>query len=363
MKVLLRRAGPIAVSVMVIGFSLISAMAEDPVTGPPEGTGLTAIRSYANSGAFAGREEFDVAGEIGDGPGAILFIHELNRNTVPLMRGLDNLNNEFGIFGFKAFNVRLVADRTAGEEELLRVNGSLKLGNPIVLSLEGLDGPGNYALNRKCTLSLVMTKGGKVHRSVGYVDAGMADLPKMREMVEEVIGGLPVNEAALRERAEANLPETPEALRAQALQQAIDLHRFHREKGLEFETGPRYPGNRGNAMKGKGRMQGGKGEGTGGGAKPASTPSASPGKEIVRQGKPPEDGELNALLRSLIRKTNDDATTDAIFEEILARSVVSEALRGETVEMMKLMLSYPDRYGSAHAQAKARAFLEGAAKE
>jgi hypothetical protein len=282
------KVGRVATAAVATGLSLGSAFAEELVTGPPEGTGLTAILAYANSGSYAGREEFDVAGEIGESPGAILFIHELNRNTVPLMRGLDNLNNEYGIFGFKAFNVRLVADRTAGEEELQRVNGSLKLGNPIVLSLEGLDGPGNYALNRKCTLSLVMTKGGKVHRSVGYVDTGMADLPKMRELVEEVIGGLPGNEAALRERAEASLPETPEAMRALALQQAIDLHRFYREKGQEFETGPRKPGNRGGAMKGKGRMQGGKGEAPGGGAKPAPASSDTPGNEGARQGKPPE---------------------------------------------------------------------------
>lgn len=346
--------------------TLLSSSAEaadDIVTGPPEGTALTPIPCYANSGALAGREQADLAEELGDRPGALLFIHELNRNTAPIIRGLDNLGREFSLFGLKTFAIRLLADRTAGEEEIARVNGALNLASPIVLSLDGLDGPGNYALNRKCTLSLILVDGGKVRMSTGYVDAGMADLPAVRKMIEEMLGKLPEDRAALERIAGENLPRDPDALRALAVRQAVELQEIYHERAVEFESGPRYPNQRRSAMNEPGRMQRED--------RPAEPRRPAPGSDRdngpaapKREGSPPEDPRLNSLLRSFIRQTNEDAATDEIFADILARGDQNADLGKQAVEMFKLMLSFPDRYGSPHAQGLARQYLgEGGARK
>ena len=89
-----------------------------------------------------------------------------------------------------------------------------------------------------------------------------------------------------------------------------------------------------------------------------STNAGTPPPVQVRQGKPPEDPELNSLLRSFIRKTHDAAQVDAIFADIEKRAGLNDDLKTEAVEMFKLMLSFRDRYGSDHAQELAEGFLK-----
>ena len=95
-------------------------------------------------------------------------------------------------------------------------------------------------------------------------------------------------------------------------------------------------------------------------SKPGSdTPTESDSSSAKREGGPPSDSALNAMLRSFIRQTNDTATNDATFGEIKARANESDDLHSQTVEMFKLMLSFRDRYGTEHAQELAESFLEG----
>ena len=53
-------------------------------SGPPAGAKLTAAPCYASSGRLAG-QEFDAAENLGSGPGALLFVHELSRNNAPVI--------------------------------------------------------------------------------------------------------------------------------------------------------------------------------------------------------------------------------------------------------------------------------------
>ena len=57
-------------------------------SGPPSGSAATDVMAYAPVGARAG-EEYDAVLSIGDGPGALLFIHELTRNALPVIRAVD----------------------------------------------------------------------------------------------------------------------------------------------------------------------------------------------------------------------------------------------------------------------------------
>lgn len=329
--------------------SLLAQEADTPApaalsSGPAADAKLTPVPSYASSGRLAG-QEFDAVEKLGSGPGALLFVHELSRNNAPVLRGLDNLATEFSIAGFRSFTILLGEDRTAAEAELKRANGSLKLANPMVLSTDGAEGPGNYALNRKCTLTLILVKGGTVHRSIGLTDTGPGDIPKIRGWIEEVAGALPQDEGELRELIARNLPTDAGELREIAADQALELRRLRSQIANLRQRQAARP-------MATGRPQARMREGD---PNPPARPR--PQANPNRVGKPPEDSQLNTLLRSFIRKTNDPARADEVYADIVARAAESDELNAEVIEMFKLMLSFRDNYGIPHAQGLAETFL------
>ncbi len=380
--------------IAIAGLLVADLHSQELNTGPAVGTALTPVKAYGvggpHPGAYAGKE-FDVAGEIGDGPGAILFMHELTRNILPVVRGLDQFGSEYSLKGFKTFILMLSPDRTAAESRLKAVNGSLKLRNPVVLSLDGAEGPGNYALNRKATLSLALVDKGKVVRTHAYTDVNAEDEGILRGWVEEIVGAIPENLGEYRQLAQANLPKGAGELRSLAVEQAVEIRRLQAQvKRLKEQQGGRYGGMRrdprnmqrgaqpqmrreGAGREGAGREgdakrpEGRRGEGTpkrseGRGGERGMKKEGGSDAKPERQGRPPEDPQLNSLLRSFIRQTNDDARADEVFAQITDRAKESDKLRGEAVEMFKLMLSFRDRYGTKHAQELAEGFLKEHAK-
>lgn len=328
-------------------WSLVTAQDEAPaaseaiVSGPEVGTALTPIRCVGSDG------EFDVAEKLGTAPGAILFIHELTRNTAPVINGLDKLASDHSIHGFRSHTIMLGADRTAGEDQAKRVNGSLKLRNPIVLGLDGAEGPGNYALNRNAALTLIFCKDGKVLRSEALTDTGPNDVPKIRQWAEEIAGPLPKGREALL----AALPTDHTALREFAVDRALEVQRLQGKLKRLQENNRKRGGRAMNRRPERPKDNADK-----------SADETEAAEKPKRQGKPPEDSELNALLRSFIRKTNDEAKADEVYAKITKRAAESDALKGEAVEMFKLMLSFRDRYGIDHAQKLAEGFLKEHAK-
>ncbi len=353
--------------------TIAGAHSQELQTGPSPGTAITPVMAYGSGGPHGGRyagREFDAAAEIGDGPGALLFIHELTRNILPVVRGLDRFGSEYSVKGFRSFTLMLSPDRTATETRLKAVNGSLKLRNPVLLSLDGAEGPGNYALNRKAALSLILVDKGKVVRTKAFTDVNQEDEGILRGWIEELAGAIPSDPAEYRRLFAANLPKDAEALRALAVEQAGEIRRLQAQVDrLQEQGGGRYsmrPNRRGAQEGNQPRMQR---EGDERGeAKPEARRGGERGKAMKkeetakpkaqRQGKPPEDPELNSLLRSFIRQTNDDAQADEVFAKIEARAKESDALNAEAVEMFKLMLSFRDRYGTEHAQSLAEGFLK-----
>ena len=152
---------------LALGLMAQNGQAADIVSGPPTGTPLAPVNSYALHGPHKGRE-FAAAKSLGQGPGALLFIHALSRNIIPVLRGLDDLTSEYSVLGFRSHTLLLHDDRTSAENRLKAVNGSLKQvyrttdAHPIILSLDGLEGPGDYALNRRAALTIVLAKGGPI---------------------------------------------------------------------------------------------------------------------------------------------------------------------------------------------------------
>ncbi len=345
--------------VCLIAGSTLGFSAETLVSGPPAGTQFEAVQCYANTGPYAGKESFDASTEISNGPGALLFIHVLNRNTAPVLRGFDHLMNEFSFFSYKGFVISLSGDRTAGEEMIRRVNGSMKLRNPIVLGLDGLEGPGSLALNRRCTLSLILVNNGKVTKSFGFTDTGLHDMERIRAAFEKNLGNIPESPRELQEIAKKSLPKEEDTLRTLAAKQSVELYRARQKAYRDFVNTSPYAGrNRGMTQRNnpRGNMER-KPQPTEPARKMANEDGSETAEKPQRQGKPPEDPQLNSLLRAFIRKTHENQQVDELYSDITKRAGESKELTTEAVEMFKLMLSFPDRYGTEHAQSLAKKFL------
>lgn len=220
------------IGALLFGGVSMPCFAQEIVSGPAPGTKLTPIRAYAPLGAYAGRE-FDAVAEIGDRPGALLFLHEMTRNTYHVIRGLDEAASEYALTGFRSFTLRLADDRTSAETAITSRNGrdtgghrfsvvgkfgALHLRNPIALSLDGLDGPGNYALNRKAVLTLIMVKDGQILKSVAFTDTGAKDVETVRKLVQETVGPIPEDDAVLSKWIAERLPKDRDEFRKLAIE-------------------------------------------------------------------------------------------------------------------------------------------------
>ncbi|MED5381617.1 MAG: hypothetical protein VYC47_03525 [Verrucomicrobiota bacterium] len=334
---------------LALGLAGQYGQAAELTSGPPTGSPLAPVNSYALHGPHKG-QEFDAAKALGQGPGALLFIHELTRNTIPVLRGLDDLTSEFSILGFRSHMLLLHDDRTAAENRLKAINGSLKLAHPIILSLDGLEGPGDYALNRRVALTLVLARDGQVTRSIALTDTGQHNLPELREWVEAVAGKIPADPDELRKMIAVNLPKSSDAVRELAVEQGAQLQRL-RARLARLESGQmnkRMQQRRPQRMKRDAADT----------ARQSAAESAPAKPAAKREGAPPEDAALQSNLRAFIRKTNSDKRNDEVFAKITARATESAELTRQAREMFRLVLSLKDRYGTPHAHALAEGFLD-----
>jgi hypothetical protein len=321
----------VAVAVSVGGLVLSPARAQDPPaldSGPAAGSTVPACVAFAPSGPFAGKE-LDVAAQIGTAPAAILFVHELTRNTGPVIGGLDRLGVQLAWTGLQVHAVRLAADRTEAELGSKRSSDAMALHRPLLVSVDGVEGPGAYALNRRATLTLVLCKDGKVVRSVAFTDTGRGDLGRLRTLVEEVTGPVPADPAQLRQVMLSRLGNDPEALRAMVVELTLLTQKLERAETNRMQRPAARDGD--------------------------AAGQAKPDPARPREGKAPEDEELRALLRRSIQRAADAAELDTVFAAIDTRVGTDAGLRSQAVEMFRLMISL--EYGTDDARARAKAFV------
>lgn len=291
-------------------------------SGPEPGMEIAPVQVYAATGVHRGKE-FDLAEMIGKHPAAILFVNTVNRETAPPMRILDDLASDYRVLGFRSFTVRLHADRTAGEEEIKRFSNALKLRNPMVLSLDGAEGPGDYALHRRCTLTLVTFKDGKVKQSIGLTDTGAKDREMLQKAVAAVAGELP---KSLDDRAKL-LPADAAELKQLVVDQWREIARLRQQLANAQNR------NRNRRMRDR-------------------SGSDQPRKPLP--GAVPEDAELQGFMRQFNRaKTKDEV--DALFQAV-DKSVGDDPKRREmmTQGFIRLLAT---TYGTDHARTKAKAYV------
>jgi hypothetical protein len=166
----------------------IAARADDPVfSGPQAGEALTPFKAVAFSGPRAGRE-VELPGEFAGKPTVLVFVHEITRPALQLIRPVDHYAARWADLGLNSRVVWLAADPAQAEQFLERARNSLNLKSPVVIALGGAEGPGNYGLNRNVTLTILVADGGKVAANFAIVQPNETDAPEVLAAVARLVG-------------------------------------------------------------------------------------------------------------------------------------------------------------------------------
>lgn len=158
-------------------------------SGPQLGETLPAFKVRGVFDPDAGKDMDFVTAAAGK-PIVLIFIHEVNRQSIALTRVLSQYTVSRAKDGLATGVVWLDDDATEAENTLKRIKHALAANAPTGISLDGREGPGSYGLNRKVTLTILVGKEGKVTANFALIQPSLqADLPKILESVVAVAGG------------------------------------------------------------------------------------------------------------------------------------------------------------------------------
>lgn len=167
-----------------------SAGAADPIfSGPQVGEELPPLEVRSVLGSEAGKD-LDFVTEADGKPILLIFVHDVNRQSVGMTRVLSAYTVSRADEGFHTGVIFLDDDATEAENTVKRIRHALTPGAPTAISLEGREGPGSYGLNRNVMLTILVGKEGKVTGNFALIQPSLqADLPKVLQSVVDVAGG------------------------------------------------------------------------------------------------------------------------------------------------------------------------------
>lgn len=291
----------LAVAVLLKGAELNGQAADLIFSGPQTGEKTTPFKVVELTGPKSGTERDPITENAGN-PTVCVFVHGIERSLVPLLRVVD----EYGALrkdSLKTEIVFLAADRLAGEQRVKAAAGSLKLQSRVGLSVDGLEGPGNYGLNKQCLMTLLTARSNVVTGNFALVQPGIADAPQVLEALAKVCGDTnPPTAAQLTERQVARTG-----------------------------AGGRMMANR-------------------------DKPDGKPKEGFP--GAVPTDAKLQTLLRLFIRPTNDVASVDRLLAEVKGHIKDNADLQKQAVDGWTRVLHFGDRYGTEYSRKVGREFLE-----
>ena len=90
--------------------------------------------------------------------------------------------------GLRSYFVGLTQSPLTADQRLRDVWSSLKPVVPASLSMEGIEGPGNWALNKKCYVTVVLVKNGKVAFNYAALSPADSDYELLRLELSKLLG-------------------------------------------------------------------------------------------------------------------------------------------------------------------------------
>lgn len=358
---------PLTALVLTASVCLAAESRDVVFSGPQPGERTTPFTVFDATGPSAGKE-VDLVAEYGGAPTTWIFVHGLERSMFPLMRAVDQYAADHAD-ALKSVLVFLTDDRLASERRLPIVQRSWNMHSPWTISVDGLEGPGNYGLNKKCLLSIIVAKGDRVTANFALIQPGIADGERVIAAMAAAIGDEDPpsaedlagrqggrNRGGQRGRQRANAMRARSG-RAMQADKTLDLSQFDLEtsdglrdavKALAKEVvslrreltelrGTRDGDNR--------RMQRQRAQG-----------ARRPAGKTALPGAAPTDTALISLLRAFIQRSNDDPTVDRVIKDVEAYVEGNEDLTKQAIGGWTRVLHL--EYGTDYAHQAGRAMLE-----
>ena len=307
---------------LVLACAVLAVAEEEPeqiFSGPQAGEKTPGFKVYDVNGPNRGKEVDYVSG-FDKGPALILFVHELTRPGARVIRGLDEYAWRKRDFGLNSLFVVLSDDQDHSERRLPIVARSIRLKNTLSISVDGIEGPGAYGLNREVQLTAIVARHGVVTNNFAILSPNETDLPPITKALDQLLPDKPIEPVL----------ETPEQMRAEILRLRRTLRRMEDEMAdLRRQLQQVRQGRRG------GRMRGRQGQGQ-------NLPGSSP-----------KDPQLTGLVRQLINRQSTEDETKTAAEKIFELTKDNEALRKEAAGVLVRVLHLG--YGTEHGKAQMKA--------
>ena len=168
---------------LVPGLVAAQSPAKKIFSGPQIGEETTPFKGFD----VDKKEEIDYIKKFAGAPTTLVFVHGIERSMVPLMSVVDMYCHQKRD-AVRALFVFLSDDRVESERRVPVIRGAVGLRIPAVVSVDGLEGPGNYGLNKECLLTIVVAKENRVTANFALVQPGIADGAGVIGAIAKVIG-------------------------------------------------------------------------------------------------------------------------------------------------------------------------------
>jgi hypothetical protein len=166
-----------------------AAAQEEVFSGPQVGEALVSFETRSTLGEEAG-ETFDLIKDADGKPVLIIFVHNVTRPSIGLTRTVVEYAQRKWSDKLKMGIVFLSADATDTETWLKRASHAIPQKVPVGVSVDGLEGPGAYGLNRQATLTVLVGNKNKVTGNFALVQPSLtADAPTIGKALVDVMGG------------------------------------------------------------------------------------------------------------------------------------------------------------------------------
>jgi hypothetical protein len=165
-----------------------SSTPEQVFSGPQVGERIAPFSIRLALGEQSG-EVYDPASSAQGKPLLLVFVHEVTRPSVALMRTVTDYGHSLANQGLQSAVILLSPDPAEAEAFVRRAQHALPSSVPLGISLDGLEGPGAYGLNRNVMLTVLVCKDDRVTDNFALVQPSLqVDGPKIGRAIQKVLG-------------------------------------------------------------------------------------------------------------------------------------------------------------------------------
>lgn len=191
--------------ILAVAFSITTiAHAETAVfSGPQVGEVMPPFRVMGVYDDNAGKES-EVIQLIDGKPVLLVFVHKLTRPGIALTRSLTQYANDLGKDKAVTGIIWLTDDKAKAEQYLTKARKSLNFQVPVGISVDGIEGPGAYGLNRNVELTILVGKADKVTANFALVQPSLSEAGKIATELARAAGVDPPTAEQINKLAHPN---------------------------------------------------------------------------------------------------------------------------------------------------------------